>query len=69
MSRADFDRAYATMILVVIVPLGLLGFTKAEQGNGLPAGAVIQPGSVVTDHQPGNFNDNVLIDTTEVSAR
>lgn len=70
MTRRDFDRAYAAMVLTVVLPLGILGLVKADQqGNGLPAGATIQSGTVVTEHQPGNFNDNVRIDTTEVSAR
>jgi hypothetical protein len=60
--------AYRAAVVTVFVGLGALGFATAhDAGNGLPAGAVVQLGTVVQGHQPGNFNDTATLDTTEVA--
>lgn len=62
-------RGMQVMVAVVMVTLGMLGFLVKEEGNGLPAGAVIQSGSVITGNLPGNFNDDVKIDSTHVEVK
>jgi hypothetical protein len=66
----EIYRAMQMGVAVVMLGGGLLGFIvdNDDNGNGLPAGATIQSGSVITGHQPGNFNDDVKLDTSEVSA-
>lgn len=58
-------------VLLVVLAMAILGQPQhSDSGNGLPAGAQIQIGKVITGQAPVDaFNEDVRIDTSHVESR
>lgn len=71
-ARTAYDTYRAALITIAagIAALTMFGPLGQDTGNGLPDGATIQQGTIVTGQAPlDSFNNSVLIDTTQVSSR